>query len=49
MTTDRIPLDELEQIALNAGQRVTYDFVRGIAYLRLGQVRYVANLEPVSA
>jgi hypothetical protein len=49
MTTLYISLSELEQVAEKAEQRVAYDFVRGIAYLRLGQVRYVADLEAVSA
>ena len=49
MTTVRISLNHLEQIARDAQQRPAYDFVRGIAYLRHGQTRYVATLESVAA
>ena len=49
MKTVTVSFDELKEIAQDAELRIAYDFVKGIAYLRRGQVRYVADLEAVSA
>jgi hypothetical protein len=45
MTTRLVSLDRLREIARNAQARVAVDGVRRVAYLRLGQTRYVAPLE----
>lgn len=44
MTTTRITLDRLEQIAFESGAHITVDATRRVAYLRRGQVRFVAPL-----
>lgn len=44
MTTRRVTLARLEQIARDAGARVAVDATRGIAYLRRGQTVYQAPL-----
>jgi hypothetical protein len=44
MTTRRITLDRLEQIAHAGRHTITVDATRRIAYLRRGQTKYVAPL-----
>ena len=44
MTTTRVTLPHLEQLARDAGARVAVDATRGIAYLRRGQTVYQAPL-----
>lgn len=50
MRTKRVTLAELERIAFEGGARlqITVDATRRIAYLRRGQVRYEAELEPAA-
>ena len=49
MTVHMVTLDRLREIARRANLQYAVDATRGIAYLRVGQTKYVAPLAEASA
>ena len=48
MTTERVTVDELRDLASRHGAQPHVDTQRREAFVRIAQTRYVAELEPVS-